>query len=321
MIRFIYNLLWPLGLLFFLPGYLVKMVRRGGYSEKFGQRLGIYNHELRARLAQQRSTWLHAVSVGEVMIALKLAQQLRTLEPDLRCVLTTATTTGFALANKNAQAWREVLYTPLDFWPIMRRAFNVIQPARIILVEAEVWPNLVAEAHACRIPIALANARLSPRSERRFRLFRFFVAPTFQLLDLVCVQEPEDGDRWHRLGVERSRIQYTGSIKYDLTGLDDRMGVQDSGGLHLDILNRERPVLFGGSTHRGEEEILAKAFLRLRQKFPSLCLFIAPRHVERVPEIRRQLEALSLDLRLVSEAASHRDAEPDCIILDTTGEL
>jgi len=166
MIRFIYNLLWPLGLLFFLPGYLVKMVQRGGYSEKFGQRLGIYDHELRARLAQQRSTWLHAVSVGEVMIALKLAQQLRTLEPDLRCVLTTATTTGFALANKNAQAWREVLYTPLDFWPIMRRAFNVIQPARIILVEAEVWPNLVAEAHACRIPIALANARLSPRSER-----------------------------------------------------------------------------------------------------------------------------------------------------------
>jgi len=152
-------------------------------------------------------------------------------------------------------------------------------------------------------------------------LFRFFVAPTFQLLDLVCVQEPEDGDRWHRLGVERSRIQYTGSIKYDLTGLDDRMDVQDSGGFHLDILDRERPVLFGGSTHRGEEEILAKVFLRLRQKFPSLCLFIAPRHVERVPEIRRQLEALSLDVRLASEAANHGDAEPDCVILDTTGEL
>src|SRR5205814_9834019 len=80
-------------------------------------------------------------------------------------------------------------------------------------------------------------------------------------------------------------------------------------------------VLFGGSTHRGEEEILAKAFLRLRQKFPSLCLFIAPRHVERVPEIRRQLEALSLDVRLASEAANHGDAEPDCVILDTTGEL
>jgi 3-deoxy-D-manno-octulosonic-acid transferase len=321
MIRFIYNLLWPLGLLFFLPGYLMKMVRRGGYREKFGQRLGIFDHELRARLAKQRSTWLHAVSVGEVMIALKLAQQLRALEPDMHCALTTTTTTGFAFANKNASPWIEVMYTPLDFWPIMRRAFNMIQPARIILAEAEVWPNLVAEGHARRIPVALVNARLSPRSERRFRRYRFFVAPTFRLLDLVCVQEREDGDRWRRLGVEHSRIRYTGSIKYDLTGFDDRMGVQGSGGFHLDILNRERPVLFGGSTHRGEEEILAKAFLRLRKKLPSLCLFIAPRHVERVPEIRRQLEALSLDVRLASEAASHGEAGPDCVLLDTTGQL
>src|SRR6266581_5028251 len=210
MIRFVYNLFWPIGLLFFLPGYLVKMIRRGGYREKFGQRLGIYDDELRVRLSKRESTWLHAVSVGEVNIALKLAHALRALEPDLHCLLTTTTTTGFALANKNASSWIEVMYTPLDFWPIMRRAFAVFHPARILLIEAEVWPNLAAEARARRIPIALVNARLSPRSEKRFRLFRFFVAPTFRLLDLVCVQEPADGDRWHRLGVKRSRIQYTG---------------------------------------------------------------------------------------------------------------
>ena len=86
-------------------------------------------------------------------------------------------------------------------------------------------------------------------------------------------------------------------------------------------LNPERPVLFGGSTHRGEEEILAKIFARLRQKFPSLCLFIAPRHVERVREIRAQLEALPLQVRLASEAANHSEAEADCVLLDTTGEL
>ena len=165
MIRFIYNLFWPIGLLFFLPGYLAKMIRRGGYREKFGQRLGFYDRELRVRPSKQRSTWLHAVSVGEVNVALKLANALRTLEPDLRCVLTTTTTTGFALACKNALPWIEVMYTPLDYWPIMRRAFSVIRPARIVLVEAEIWPNLAAEAHACRIPLALVNARLSPRSE------------------------------------------------------------------------------------------------------------------------------------------------------------
>jgi len=294
------------------------MVRRGGYREKFGQRLGIYDRELRVRLAKQRSTWFHAVSVGEVMIALKLAQQLRTLEPDVHCVLTTTTTTGFALANKNAPPWIQVLYTPLDFWPVMRRAFSVIRPARIILVEAEIWPNLAAEAHARRIPLALVNARLSPRSERRFRRFRFFVAPTFRLLDLVCVQELEDADRWHRLGVERSRIWHTGSIKYDPADIDSNADVQ---GIDHLAVKPEPPVLFGGSTHRGEEELLGKVFLRLRQKFPSLCLFIAPRHVERVREIRAQLQALSLQVGLVSEAASHSETNPDCVLLDRTGEL
>ena len=321
MIRFIYNLFWPLGILFFLPRYLLKMIRRGGYREKFGQRLGIYDRELRVHLAKQRSTWLHAVSVGEVAVALKLADALRAGEPGLHCVLTTTTTTGFAFASKNAPPWIEVMYTPLDFWPIMRRVFNVIQPARIILVEAEVWPNLVAEANARRLPIALVNARLSPRSERRFRRFRFFVAPTFRLLDLVCVQEPEDVYRWHRLGVKDSRIRHTGSIKYDLTGFDDRMDVQGIRAFHWDALNPERLVLFGGSTHRGEEEILANVFLRLRQKFPLLCLLIAPRHVERVREIRTQLKSLSLNVRLGSEAASYDEAEPDCVLLDTTGEL
>jgi 3-deoxy-D-manno-octulosonic-acid transferase len=325
-IRFIYNLFWPIGLLFFLPGYLMKMVRRGGYREKFGQRVGIYDRDVRARLPQsrgERPTWLHAVSVGEVMIALKLAQQLRTLDPNVPCVLTTTTTTGFALANKNAPPWIEVMYTPLDFWPVMRRAFSTIRPAKIILVEAEIWPNLAAEAHAQRIPLALVNARLSPRSESRFRRFRFFVAPTFRLLDLICVQERDDVDRWTALGVESSRIKYTGSIKYDPTGLDEGNGEFVAASVR-DVLpgrNPERPVLFGGSTHRGEEKILAKIFARLRQKFPSLCLFIAPRHVERVREIRALLEALPLKVRLASEATNQSKSEADCVLLDTTGDL
>jgi len=324
MIRFIYNLFWPIGLLFFLPGYFVKMIRRGGYREKFGQRMGIYDGELRVRLSKQESTWLHAVSVGEVNIALKLAHALRALEPDLRCVLTTTTTTGFALANKNGPAWIEVIYTPLDYWPIMRRAFSAIRPTRILLVEAEVWPNLVALAHECRIPTILVNARLSPRSESRFRRFRFFVAPTFRLLDLVCAQEPNDVDRWVAIGVARNRIRAVGSIKYDPDGRDQGLEAQE-GAQQVDFNHaaRESPVLFGGSTHRGEEEILASIFLRLRQQFPSLRLFIAPRHVERLREIRAQFGALSMRVTLASEVVRQLpgESDADCIVLDSTGDL
>jgi len=324
MIRFVYNLFWPIGLLFFLPGYLAKMIRRGGYREKFGQRLGIYDGELRVRLSKRESTWLHAVSVGEVNIALKLAHALRALEPDLCCVLTTTTTTGFALANRNAPPWIDVMYTPLDYWPIMRRAFSVIRPTRILLVEAEVWPNLVALAHECRIPTILVNARLSPRSESRFRRFRFFVAPTFRLLDLVCAQEPNDVDRWVAIGVARNRIRAVGSIKYDPDGHDQGLEAQE-GAQQVDFNHaaRESPVLFGGSTHRGEEEILASIFLRLRQQFPSLRLFIAPRHVERLREIRAQFGALPMRVTLASEVARQLpgESDADCIILDSTGNL
>ena len=324
MILFIYNLFWPIGLLFFLPGYFVKMIRRGGYREKFGQRMGIYGGELRVPLSKQESTWLHAVSVGEVNIALKLAHALRALEPDLRCVLTTTTTTGFALANKNGPAWIEVIYTPLDYWPIMRRAFSAIRPTRILLVEAEVWPNLVALAHECRIPTILVNARLSPRSESRFRRFRFFVAPTFRLLDLVCAQEPNDVDRWVAIGVARNRIRAVGSIKYDPDGHDQGLEAQE-GAQQVDFNHaaRESPVLFGGSTHRGEEEILASIFLRLRQQFPLLRLFIAPRHVERLREIRAQFGALPMRVTLASEVVRQLpgESDADCIILDTTGDL
>jgi 3-deoxy-D-manno-octulosonic-acid transferase len=322
MIRFIYNLFWPLGLVFFLPGYFVKMIRRGGYREKFGQRLGIYDGELRSRLSQRKSTWLHAVSVGEVNIALKLANSLRALEPDLHCVLTTTTTTGFTLASKNAPPWIEVMYTPLDYWPVMRRAVSVIGPTRILLVEAEVWPNLVALAHERRIPTILVNARLSPRSERRFRRFRFFVAPTFRQLELVCVQEQDDIDRWAAIGVVRDRIHAVGSIKYDPNEGDrmsDRQPNVEAPGFRKAA--QLRLVLFGGSTHQGEEEILATIFLRLREQFPSLQLFIAPRHVERLREIRAQLAALPLRVTLASEVMVRRESDADCIVLDTTGEL
>jgi 3-deoxy-D-manno-octulosonic-acid transferase len=320
MIRFIYNLFWPLGLLIFLPGYIVKMIRRGGYREKFGQRLGIYDTPLRNRLSSQRLTWLHAVSVGEVNIAFKLANALRELEPDLQCVLTTTTTTGFALARKSAASWIEVMYTPLDYWPIMRRAFSVIRPARIVLVEAEVWPNLAAAAHVRRIPLALVNARLSPRSERRYLRFRLFVKRTFRLLDLVCVPDRRDIERWTALGVPRNRIHLTGSIKFDSDVQTPNAPVAACR-WDQSAKTTERLVLFGGSTHPGEEEILAGIFLRLREQFPSLRLFIAPRHVERLREIRTQLSALPLRVTLASEALSDGAADADCMLLDTTGEL
>ena len=322
MIRFFYNLFFPIALLFFLPGILVKMVRRGNYRHNFGQRFGFYDRALRDRLHTGDHTWIHAVSVGEVLIALKLAERLRELEPALHVVLTTTTTTGFTIALKDSPEWIDVLYNPLDFWPVMRRAFHVIHPQRVILVEAEVWPNLAAEAHRRSLPLALVNARLSARSERRFRKFRFAVAPTFRLLDLICVQEPEDVPRWEALGVGRERIEVVGNIKFD------RPLAPPDPDIPREVLARceidpARPIFLAGSTHAGEERIVAEIFLSLRSEFPDLFLVIAPRHFERTAEIQRMLESLDLRVALRTNAAitPSRVTKPDCFILNAMGEL
>ena len=316
MIRFLYNLLWPVGLLLLLPGYLRKMFRRGGYRRNFGQRFAIYDRAVRARLGIQPPVWLHAVSVGEAAIALKLARSILQIKADARFALTTTTTTGFAFAENNAVPEIEVLYTPLDFWPVMRRAFTVINPERVILVEAEVWPNLMANAARQGIPVALVNARLSPRSERRFLRFRTFVAPAFRQLDLVCVPEAEDVERWSALGVIPDRITHTGSIKYDPEepAPNRSRSIVEEG-------QAQRPVLLGGSTHPGEEEILARVFLELRSQFPDLLLFLAPRHVERVAQLRKQLESMSLRVRLCSELDGNLAASAEVLLLDRTGDL
>ena len=318
MIRFIYNLLWPIGLLLFLPGYLIKMFRRGGYREKFGQRLGIYDRHLRALLYWKKPIWLHAVSVGEVMIALKLARQIRALRDDQYFVLTTTTTTGFAFASRNAPDWINVMYSPLDFWPVMRSAYETIKPRTVLLVEAEVWPNLVAEAHARKIPIALVNARLSERSEKRFQTFRRFVAPTFRLLDLVCVQSAADIEKWRKLGVDQARIKRSGSIKYDPeeTQIDPKLAPAVLAEFGLE----NRTVILGGSTHSGEEKILGEVFRALRRDFVDLLLVIAPRHTERTAAVLAELKEMEFQVALRSQAPAI-DPFLNCLLIDTTGEL
>ena len=319
MIRFLYNLLYPVGFLLFLPAQLSKLLRRGDFRPKFGQRFGVYDREVRSRLASHHCTWIHAVSVGEVAIALKLAARLETLDPTFFCVLTTTTTTGFALANERATECMEVMYSPLDFWPVMRKAYAMMRPIRVVLIEAEVWPNLAKEATNRGIPLALVNARLSPRSERRFRRFRWLIAPTFRCLDLVCVQEPEDIQRWVALGVPVEKIKHVGSIKYDPTEtcVDLDLPAQV---LRRFGIDSARLILLGGSTHPGEEEILARVFQKLRNDFPALTLIVAPRHVERTRDIRSRLEQMGLHVAQRSEAEKN-GSMPDCLLLDTTGEL
>jgi 3-deoxy-D-manno-octulosonic-acid transferase len=314
-----YNLLFPLVFLAMLPGLAWRMVRRGGARRDFGQRLGIYSGEKRARFATGRWWWIHSISVGETLVALKLAQELHRREPALQLVITVTTSTGYALARQSAATWLEVLYNPIDARSIVRTALDLIRPERLILIEGEAWPNLLAAARARRIPVALVNARLSPRSERRFLRARFWVGPIFDLIDLIAVPEDTDPARWQRLGVAAHRLHVTGSIKFDSTHDAPLVRGAEFRALLASLsVPPEAPILLAGSTWAPEEKVLAEVFADLRREIPALFLIVVPRHIERAGEIARELSALGLRVARRSAPAA---APCDVLLVDTTGEL
>jgi 3-deoxy-D-manno-octulosonic-acid transferase len=312
----IYNLFFPLFFAALLPGYLLRMLRRGGFREKFAQRLGRYQLAERQRFAGGRWLWLHSISVGETLLALKLAREIRALEPELNIALSVTTSTGFGEARKAACAWLEPIYNPLDLPAFVRAALDVVRPERLIFVEA-IWPNLVAEAALRGVPVTFVP-RLSPRSEKRFRKIHWLAAPIFRLIETLAVQEPDDVARWTSLGVDGGRIQVTRNTKFDYApGGGERVPEFREFLQTLGVAD-DAPVLLAGSTFAGEELILAKIFRELRTRFPKLFLILVPRHFERSNEVLIALRPLDLRIALRQGEAP---ASPDVLLVNTTGEL
>ena len=317
LIRCVYNALFPVVVLLMLPSFIVRMFQRGKYRHKFGQRFAIYSEGVLEKIENSGRIWIHAVSVGEVNIALKLIHAMRESDPSFEFVLSTTTSTGFKLAATSKTPWLEPIYNPLDFYPIARRAVRLIRPRALILIEAEVWPNIVCEVCRSGARVAMVNARLSPRSEKRYRAARWITAPIFNQLHTLCLQEPSDLPRWISLGVDASKLQVTGSIKFDDSASAARPIRDFRPALSALGVDPSAPVLLGGSTFDGEELILAQAFMELRKTHKNLFLILVPRHQERGDAVMRQIE--SLGLRVARRTQSIEN--PDVLLVDTTGEL
>lgn len=319
----IYRLLYPVALLFLLPTQWRKMRRRGGYGERAGERFAWYDDSVATRFADG-CWWIHAVSVGEMLMALKLIGELRKSGEWTGAVaLTTTTSTGRALALERADPLTSVFWTPLDFAGVASRVLRVLRPRRIVLVEAEVWPNWLDQARRRSIPVAIVNARLSARSERRFRRFRAFVAPIFSMLDRVCVQESADQSRFISIGIPPDRIAVTGAIKFDDVASDGEIPALESvrATLARFPLLDGKPILLAASTHPGEEALIASAWLEVKKSFPDLVFVAVPRHFERGPEVVADLAALGLRPARGSLAPGPGDPTADCLVADSTGEL
>lgn len=309
----IYRILLPFLFLAAFPGWLVKMLRRGGFGTRLGERAAVYVEPV--DFEPSGAVHLHAVSVGEAMLALKMIRAWLEREPERRFVLATGTATGHAVATGAKIPGLRVTYAPLDFPSMVRRYLDRFEPARIVLVEGEAWPHLLIECRRRGIPVSLVNARMSPRSERRYRMCAGWLRPLFRMLDAVAVQEPGDVEIWQLLGVKPGRIHHTGSLKFDPAGgaLPTRRGEFQ---MMIDAFGKNRRVVLASSTHSGEESWIATA---IREAAPDALPVIVPRHAERRDEVRTMLENAGFEVVLRSNFQS--PAERALLVVDSTGEL
>lgn len=311
----LYRLLLPVLFLAAFPGWVVKMLRRGGLGTGLAERAAMYRE--RPDFEPCGATHVHAVSVGEAMLALKLIREWRALDPDERFVLATGTATGHAVATAADIPGVRVTYAPLDFRWMVRSYLKRFEPARIVLVEGEAWPHLLLACRKRGIPVFLVNARMSPRSARRYRRFAGVVRPLFGMLDKVAIQHPEDTATWRALGVAEQDIVCTGSLKFDPGA--GRPTARPEFDDMLDAFGR-RPVVLAASTHSGEETWLANA---IRDALPHALPVIVPRHAERRAEVIAALEQAghTVVLRTRFTPPSDRPGQPAVFVIDSTGEL
>ncbi len=320
MIWILYNLLFPVAFLLMLPKFISRMAQRGGYRRHFEQRLGIYGHSTAAKLAEGRRIWIHAVSVGELFVALRFIEEYRKAHPDALFVVSTNTSTGHALAEQKIDSRDVLIYFPVDFLLVMHRVFNVINPLKLILVECELWLNLIHQAHRRGIPISLINGRVSDSSFKGHMAFRPFARHLLEMINPVCMQGRQDAERLIAMGARSETVKILGTAKYDLPPPAADADSKARAVLKTISVPDNALIFLGGSTWPGEEEALCQIYKNLRPQHPELFLVLVPRHAERRDDVVKTIEAQGLSYALRSQM-DNGAAKPDVLVVDTTGEL
>ena len=320
----LYNILFTLLFWLSTPYYFLRMWRRGHWRHGFSQRFGRYNSKLKQAITNRHILWIHAVSVGEVNVSTQLIKALEIRLPNLKIVVSTTTSTGMQELHRKLPSHVEKIYYPIDRRGYVNRAIATMHPEAIVLVEAEIWPNFLWRASEAGIPTFLINARLSEKSFRGYKRFGFLFRKVFASFSGVGCQIPEDAERLRQLGCRPEVIQVVGSLKFDAAKLEERRLLNVPALLEQLAFPEDALLLVGGSTHAGEEAILAEAFLRLRARLPNLFLVLVPRHFERGKEVGRELSSRGVRFAYRSEVginSRYKPGEVDCLLVNTTGEL
>ncbi|MFH0877402.1 MAG: 3-deoxy-D-manno-octulosonic acid transferase [Candidatus Omnitrophota bacterium] len=311
MIYFIYDLLLFLASLVYLPFYAL----RGRVHRAILTRLGFFPKGFFDDLRGHEVVWIHAVSVGEARAADSLLELFRSRWPQTRIVVSTVTPTGYAILKRMIRENEIAFFAPLDISCVVNKVLNLVSPRLWMIMETELWPNLIRLAHRRATMVAVVNGRISDRSLKGYQCLRVFLRPILRRVDYFCMQTEESGERIKALGACSERVLVTGNIKFDISA---RLKEAPA----LSRLKQALPgclLWLAGSTHDNEEEIVTTVYRALGKDFPSLRLLIAPRHLERLDKIKRMIRFAGLepvDLSGISKISASQ-----VVLLDTMGDL
>ncbi|NJC89292.1 MAG: 3-deoxy-D-manno-octulosonic acid transferase [Desulfuromonas sp.] len=321
MIYLLYDLILCLSALVLVPYYLLRGVRYGKTRRGIRERLGSYRKGFCNGLHGRRVIWVHAVSVGETRAVAPLLRALRQRYPDAVLLLSHVTETGREVALTVPEV-DHCIFFPFDLSWVVRRVLRRIRPAIVVLMETEIWPNFVRAAHLQGIPVVLVNGRISDRSLPRYRMAGKLLQPILAGVTAFCMQTAQDARRIRLLGATPEQIMVSGNLKFDMPEPQVASSSQAQL-LQKFLLPADSLVWVAGSTHAGEEKLVAEVYCQLLEIHPRLFLVLVPRRPERVRQVGEELA--KLNLRHVLRTAIDGDIQQlqagDVLLVDTVGEM
>jgi len=304
-----YDILFIIFSLLYLPYLLLKKK----WHSNFWARFGFLSKE-KLNLKDKSRIWIHAVSVGEVLVVKNLLPKIRHAYPGYQIIVSVVTQTGFHMAQSIIQGDEIVIYAPVDLSFAVRRYLDVLQPKIYLNAETELWPNLLTALHKRSIPIIQINGRISDKAFKGYKFFKGLLRPILACIDCFCAQSETDAKRMKELGASSEKVFVTGNIKFD-----DLLG-DKSKELPQAILNKKGLMFVAGSTHPGEEEIILDVVQSLKGEFSGLCAILAPRHPDRAGEIVGLCVQKGFQAIKFSDIKEDLDAQT-VVVVDTIGHL
>ena len=285
------------------------------------QKLGFLPPHLLLKLSGSRPVWIHAVSVGEVTAAIPLIQEIKKRYPSHKIILSTVTVTGNYTATIRAREVDAVIYFPLDYPFIVKRVIRQIKPKLFIILETELWPNILRELKRNNIPSVVVSGRISNRSYHKYRWGRFFFSKVLDSIHVFCMQTEVDTRRIINIGADKDRVTTVGNLKFDQCV--PTITTEEKENLYNMLSLKEGQTIFiAGSTHKGEENIVLEVFKNLKKTYEDLILILAPRHPERFNEVADILSHQKLrSIKKTKIKMGQKSNHYDIILLDTIGEL